>query len=94
MLHHISDIYSLCKETCNLKYLSVLLYMSCRHVGLSWRQSDDFLKNIGAMSIVSSHYHSQTFLNEDLSDFTSDGRGGKRGSDFWDEYPELEIMAR
>ena len=94
MLHHIGDIYSLCKETCNPKYLSVLLYMSCRHVGLSWRQSDNFLTNIGAMSIVSSHYHSQTFLNENLSDFTSDGRGGKRGSDFWDEYSELEIMAR
>ena len=45
------------------------------------------------MSIVSSHYHSQTFLNEDLSGFTSDDRGGKRGSDFWDEYSELEIMA-
>ena len=86
MLHHIDGIYSLCKETCNPKYLLVLLPMSCRHVGLSWRQSDDFLKNIGAMSIVSSHYHSQTFLNEDMSDFTSDDRGGKRGSDFWDEY--------
>ena len=61
MLHHISDIYSLCKETCNPKYLSVLLYMSYHHVCLSWRQSDDFLRNIGAMSIVSSHYHSQTF---------------------------------
>ena len=94
MLHHISDIYSLCKETCNPKYLSVLLYMSCRHVGFSWRQTDDFLKNIGAMSIVSSHYHSQTFLNEDLSYFKLDGRGGKRGSDFWDEHSKLEIMAR
>ena len=28
-----------------------------------------------------------------MSDFTSDDRGGKRGSDFWDEYSELEIMA-
>ena len=91
MLHHMGDIYSLCKETFNPKYPSVLLYMPCGHVDLSWRQSDDFFTNIGAMSIFISHYNSQTFLNEDLSDFTSDGRGGKRGSDFWMNTPNLRL---
>ena len=57
MLHHNGDIYSQCKETCNPKYLSVLLYMSCCHIDPSWRQNDNFLKNVEAMSIISSHYH-------------------------------------
>jgi hypothetical protein len=46
--------------------------MSSCHLGVPWRQTEDFLNDIGSMSIGSSHYHSQTLLNEDLSKFNSE----------------------
>jgi hypothetical protein len=45
--------------------------MSYCHLGVPWRQTEDFLNDIGSMNIVSRHYHSQTLLNEDLSKFKS-----------------------
>jgi len=68
--------------------------MVLRHLNLSWRDADGFLKNIDAMSIVSCHKWAQVFLKEDLDVFLEDDRGGKRTSGFWDFYPELEISAR
>ena len=46
------------------------------------------------MSIVSCQEWSKVFLDEDLDAFVEDDRGGRRGSAFWDCYPELEISAR
>ena len=46
------------------------------------------------MSIVSCQKWSKVFLDEDLDAFVEDGRGGRRGSAFWDCYQELEFSAR
>ena len=94
MLDNIGDLFALCKEEYGSKNMSVLIYMVLRHFNLSWRDTEEFLKNIGAMSIVSCHKWSKVFLDEDLDAFVEDGRGGRRGSVFWDCYPELEISAR
>jgi hypothetical protein len=58
--------------------------MSSRHLGVPWRQTENFLNDIDSMSIVSSHYCSQTLLNEDLLKFKSDGKVGKLASDLWE----------
>ena len=44
MVDNIADLFDLCRSSWNLKYLSVLLYMTMRHFGVTWRDCDDFLK--------------------------------------------------
>ncbi|CAF1691705.1 unnamed protein product, partial [Adineta ricciae] len=50
-------------------------------------------KNIGAMTAETCHKHSQCFLNEDIDQFCTDGRGGKQSASLYDLYPELEELA-
>ena len=50
MSDDISDIFELCKNKYNYKFISVLLYMSLRHFNITWRECDLFLKQIGALS--------------------------------------------
>jgi hypothetical protein len=37
VLNYISDIFSFCKEQISACFISVLLYMSLRHLSHSWR---------------------------------------------------------
>jgi len=93
-LNDISDLFSFCKEQVNTRFISVLVYMSLRRFGHSWRDIDGFLKEIGGMTAKTAHKWSNILVNKDFEDFTSDGRGGKRGDSFWDFFPDLELEAR
>lgn len=94
VIDEIRDIFSFCKEQVNTRFLSVLIYMSLRHLNHSWREVDSFLSNIGAMTAKTADKWSKILITEDFNAFTSDERGGKRHDDFWDCYPDLEIEAK
>jgi hypothetical protein len=48
ILNHIADIFQLCQAKSGLKNLSCLLYITLRHFGKSWDDSNDFLTAVGA----------------------------------------------
>ncbi|CAM4968055.1 unnamed protein product [Rotaria socialis] len=94
VLNDISDILTFCKEQINPRFISVLLYMSLRHLGHTWRDVDSFLTSIGGTTIKTCHKWTNILVNKDFDEFTIDERGGKRGDSFWDCYPDLELEAK
>lgn len=93
MTFEISDIFSLCKERCNPRFLSTMTFMILRHFNISFREADTFLSLIGAMTAKTCEKWVQTFLR-DFDDFLDEGRGGKQKDSFYDLYPDLEIEAQ
>ncbi|CAF3376878.1 unnamed protein product, partial [Rotaria sp. Silwood2] len=94
ILNDISDLFSFCKQQINTRFISTLVYMSLRHFGHSWRETDNFMKEIGAMTAETSKKWAHVLVNSDLDEFTTDERGGKRGDSFWDNYRDLELEAK
>lgn len=94
IVDEIRDVLSFCKEQVNVRFLSVLLYMSLRHFNHSWREVDFFLSQIGGITAKSADKWSKILITQDFDAFTGDDRGGKRIDGFWDCYPDLEIEAR
>ena len=90
----LADLFELCEGECNVRYLSVLIYMILRYFNISYRDARQFLKNIGALTAEVAHKWSKLFMEGDFHDFVTDGRGGKRGDRFYDIYPELEVEAK
>ncbi|CAF5016143.1 unnamed protein product, partial [Rotaria sp. Silwood1] len=78
---NIADLFELCRAQCPLKYLSVLLYMSLRHFGVSWNDCDGFLRDIGSLKAQTAHKWSQTFMSGDFDEFQGENRGGHERSD-------------
>ncbi len=93
-LNDIGDLFCFCKNQINTRFISVLMYMSLRHFGHSWRDVDSFLTAIGGMTAKTAHKWSTVLVNQDFDEFTRDERGGHRGDSFWDCYPELELEAK
>lgn len=93
-LNDISDIFELCKNNCNYKFISVLLYMSLKHFNITWRDCDFFLKEIGALSAQTCQKWVDIFMSEDLDQFCTENRGGKRVEEFYEIFPELEQEAK
>jgi hypothetical protein len=58
-LQNIGELFALCAENVNTRYLSTFLYMILRYLKLSWRETESLLKAIGAMTIKSCHKWSQ-----------------------------------
>jgi hypothetical protein len=94
VLNDISDLFSFCKEQINTRFISVLLYMSLRHLGHSWRDVESLLTSIGGMTVKTSHKWANILVTKDFDEFTMDDRGGKRFDSFWDCYPDLELEAK
>jgi hypothetical protein len=94
IIDNIRDLFTFCKERLNNRHLSVLLYMSLRFFGKSWREIDAFLTAIGAMTTKSAHKWSDILINDDFNEILIDQRGGKRFDSFWDAYPDLEIETK
>lgn len=46
---NVSDLFERCKSKCPVKYLSVLVYVTLRRFGISWRDCDAFPRNIGEL---------------------------------------------
>lgn len=93
-IHDICDLFLLCLEKSNKKYLSVLLYFALRYFNVSFENIDIFLKEIGGLSAQISHKWSKIFLEGDFHQFSNDGRGGKRYDSFYDVYPDIETEAK
>ncbi|CAF1587921.1 unnamed protein product [Didymodactylos carnosus] len=93
-VNDVSDLFELCKSYCPTKHLSVLLYLTMRYFGISCCECDQFLSEIGALKNKTCLKRARIFLSGDLDDFCLDGRGGKRGQDFYDMFPEIETNAK
>ena len=55
LLTDIGDLAEMCPTKSDIKYLSTLLYMSLRFFNITWKDADDYLKNIDLMSSQTSH---------------------------------------
>jgi hypothetical protein len=94
ILNDINDLFSFCTEKINTRFISVLMYMSLRHFGHTWRDVDAFLSEIGGMTAKTAHKWSNILVNKDFDEFTNEERGGKMTDAFWDCYPDLELEAK
>ncbi|CAM4799333.1 unnamed protein product [Rotaria magnacalcarata] len=94
VLNDISDLFTFCEEQINTRFISVLIYMSLRHLSHTWRDVDSFLTSIGGTTIKTCHEWTNILVNKDFDEFTIDERSGKIGDSFWDCYPDLELKAR
>ena len=94
ILNDVGDLFTLCSQEGNRKYLSTKIYMLLRHLNKPWREIDQILASIGATSCETSHNWSKLFVHGDFQDFTNENRGGKRSDSFWDMFPDLEVEAR
>jgi hypothetical protein len=82
VLNDISDLFSFRKERINTRFSSVLIYMSLRHFGRSWRDVESFLISIRGMTARTSHKWANILVTKDFDEFINDDRGGKRGASF------------
>ncbi|CAF4201909.1 unnamed protein product, partial [Rotaria sordida] len=89
-----SDLFELCQSKCPRKYISVLLYMTMRYFGVKWDDCNDFLIELGGTNGKTAHKWANVFMSGDFDEFCNDNRGGKRGNDFFDCFPEIEISAK
>ncbi|CAF2033495.1 unnamed protein product [Rotaria magnacalcarata] len=90
----IADVFELCKSKCPSKYLSVLLFMTMRQMGITWRECNTYLKSIGAFSSETSHKWTESFVFGDYNEFCHEYGGGKRGECFYDCFPKIETDAK
>ncbi|CAF3129728.1 unnamed protein product [Rotaria socialis] len=89
-----SDLFEHCKLRCPVKYLSVLVYMTLRKFGVSWINCDNFLRQMGAFTVETSHKWTEVFISGDLDEFQGENHGGRYFSEFYDFFPELEDAAK
>ena len=80
----LSGIFSLCKERCNPRFLSTMVYMILKHFNASFRGADAFLSSIGAMTAKTCHKWTPTFLYFD--DLVNARQGGNQKDSFYDMY--------
>jgi hypothetical protein len=94
ILKDISDLFELCKSKYSTKYISVLLFMTMRYFGVKWKDTNDFLTEIGGLTSQTAYKWASVFATGDFDEFCNENRGGKRGSDFFDCFPEIETQAK
>ena len=90
----IGDMFELCKRECDLRKISVLLYMTLRHLGHTWRDIEILLRQIGGNSCRITDKWADKFLERDFGQLEDDRRGGKHSAGFYDLFPELETEAK
>lgn len=93
-LPSIGDLFQVCKLSCGSRKLSVLVYMILRQVGVSWRDTDAILVQIGASRVQAAHQWAETFLSGEIDALGDEGRGGKHCESLFDVFPELETEAK
>ncbi|CAF3880279.1 unnamed protein product [Rotaria sordida] len=93
-INDIGDLFGLIKDKIGLKIVTVLLYMTLRHFGISWIKYDDFLKKIDALTTKTANKWTNIFLSGSFDEFISEGRGGKHILSFYDVFPDIELLAK
>jgi hypothetical protein len=94
ILKDMSDLFELWKSKCPTKYISVLLYMAMSHFDVKWKDCNDFLTEIGGVTSETAHKWAGVFISGDFDELCNDNRGGKRGNEFFDCFPEIETSAK
>ena len=64
-LADISDLAEICKESCGVKYINVLLYLVLRNFNVKWENIDEFFKSISYITAQTSHKWASTFIKDD-----------------------------
>ncbi|CAF3523972.1 unnamed protein product [Rotaria sp. Silwood2] len=90
----IADLFEFCKKDCNIRYLSVLFYLTLRRFNISYEETHMFLKSVGGLTGEVAHKWANVFMNGNFDEFINDGRGGKQENCFYDVYPEIEVEGR
>ena len=67
--------------------------MTRSHFGVAWRDCDD-LKKIGASKSETAYKWTRSFVLGNFDQFCREHRGGKRNSDLYDYFPELEVQGK
>ena len=93
-VHAIGDLFRLCKRSCGSRKLSVLVYMILRQTGMSWRECDVILDQVGAYRARAAHQWAETFLSGEIDALDEEYRGGKHCESLFDVFPELETEAK
>ncbi|CAF0983388.1 unnamed protein product, partial [Didymodactylos carnosus] len=83
-----------CKEKCERKLISTLLFATLQYFEIPTGKSDEFLGSIGCYHLVTCQKWLETFVNGSLEDFAMENRGGKHVSTFYEGFPELEMAAK
>ncbi|CAF5052444.1 unnamed protein product, partial [Rotaria sp. Silwood1] len=89
----IGDLFEFIKDKIGLKIVTIFLYMTLRHFGISWVKCDDFLKRIGALTTKTANKWANIFLSGSFDEFISEGRGGTHIPSFYDVFPDIELSA-
>ncbi|CAF1284210.1 unnamed protein product [Rotaria sp. Silwood1] len=75
ILSDIGDLFTLCTQEGNRKYLSTMIYMLLRHLGYSWRETDEILDTTGSTKCETAHKYADLYLNGDFEEFIGEHRG-------------------
>ena len=90
----IKDLFNICKDLANNKYISTLLFMCLRHFGIRWRDCDSFMGDIGGLGARTCQKWIDIFVAGDFDIFENENRGGKHGNYFYDVFPDLECEGK
>lgn len=90
----IGNLFEIIREESSSRSLSVLVYLMLIYFGISWREVDSFLKDIGGLTAETCNRWSTVLLEQGLEEFLEDNRGGKHSERFYDIYPELEYKGK
>lgn len=94
ILDQIRDLFTLCQEETNTRFITSLVYMLLRYFGHSWKDIDWFLAKISGTTAKTAHKWANVWMYEGFDEFINESRGGKKHDTFWDCYPDLEIEAK
>ncbi|CAF1532546.1 unnamed protein product [Didymodactylos carnosus] len=75
------------------KFISVLLYMTLWHFGISWHECNDFLKQTGDLTSETAHKWAEVFLSGNFYEFVSEADGEKHVSSFYDIFSDIKSLA-
>ena len=90
----VTDLFQLCTEKVEIRSLSVLIFIVLRKFGVTCRDCDNFLYEVGGLCSRTCQKWTNVFVNGDFDDFCQENRGGKRASAFYDVFPEIELQGK
>ena len=90
----IADLFHLCLEKVDLRRLSVLMFVTLQYLNVTWRDSDNFLKDIEGLCYETTRKWARVFKIGDFEEFCVENRGGKRIVQFYDVFPDIELNAK
>ncbi|CAM4846785.1 unnamed protein product [Rotaria magnacalcarata] len=78
-LSDIGDLFEICKTECNSRNPSVLVYMTLQHLNANWRNCEEFMDNVGCVTIKTADKWVHVFVDGDYEEFKRDSRSVTEG---------------